>query len=37
VEMKRRRVSTMRPEDIRAALSKISDPDLSRDIVTLVS
>src|SRR5437867_1120821 len=33
--MKGRRESTIAPEDIRAALSQIRDPDLGRDIVTL--
>ena len=33
--MKGRRESTIRPEDIRAALSQVTDPDLGRDIVTL--
>jgi ATP-binding protein involved in chromosome partitioning len=35
VKMKGRRVSPIGPEDIRAALSQVSDPDLGRDIVTL--
>ena len=35
VKMKGRRVSTIGPKDIRAALSQVSDPDLGRDIVTL--
>ncbi len=33
--MKGRRESTIGPEDIRAALSQVKDPDLGRDIVTL--
>src|SRR5712691_11160061 len=33
--MKERRESTIGPEDIRAALSQVKDPDLGRDIVTL--
>src|SRR5713226_8513049 len=33
--MKGRRESTIGPEDIRAALSLVKDPDLGRDIVTL--
>jgi ATP-binding protein involved in chromosome partitioning len=33
--MKGRRESTIRPEDIRTALSQVTDPDLGRDIVTL--
>jgi ATP-binding protein involved in chromosome partitioning len=35
VKMKGRRVSTIGPEEIRAALSQVRDPDLGRDIVTL--
>ena len=33
--MKERTEPTIAPEDIRAALSQIKDPDLGRDIVTL--
>ena len=33
--MKERTQPTIAPEDIRAALSQIKDPDLGRDIVTL--
>src|SRR3989454_6300869 len=35
VNMKERTEPTIAPEDVRAALSQIKDPDLGRDIVTL--
>src|ERR1700693_522957 len=33
--MKGRREQTIGPEEVRAALSQVEDPDLGRDIVTL--